>query len=54
MMKNTYLNPEIMMISVSNEDVLTGSGDVTLTDGRINKKLGTGERGMLDGLELGI
>ena len=51
-MKNTYNTPIALMISVSNEDVLTGSGDVTLADGRINKKLGSGERGMLDGLQL--
>ena len=56
MMKNTYLNPEIMMISVSNEDVLTGSSDVDYTvNGKtlVNKYLGqNGERGIADGLEI--
>ena len=58
MMKNTYLTPVVLMISISNEDVLTASSDVDyVVNGKTltNKYLGkSGERGIADELELGI
>ena len=51
-MKQNYNTPIVALILMSNEDVLTTSGDVTLVDGRINKRLGSGERGFVDGLQI--
>ena len=54
-MKQNYNTPVVSLILMSNEDVLTASGDVDyFANGKslINSRLGNGERGIFDGLEI--